>query len=233
MLDDLELAVALEVLRAWKVKCDDDALAGLIEPLNIGGLYHALSVAALGSYLGNCPDRPAPEFSLEDAKESDPKARRLSRILDQYAKALTAVERDLLARLWLFPREVKVELLGWIVQSGGKVAGAITGFSDRKLVNHLERLKGLGLVFRYMTDEQAVYSSHPFLRDFFRNLLETPPESVHESVRARLAPSLESRTPTLPSDPAILDQYELLIEQTLLAAGLPLALRQGIRYPPL
>ena len=47
--------------------------------------------------------------------------------------------------------------------------------------------------------------------------LGTKPESVHESVRAKLAPSLESRPKTKPSDPAILDQYELLIEQTLLA----------------
>jgi tetratricopeptide (TPR) repeat protein len=219
-LDDLERPVALEVLRAWGVKGDDAALARLVEPLNMGGLYHALSVAVLGSYLANFaggdPSR-APEFSLEDAKESDPKARRLSRILEQYAQALTAAERDLLARLALFPRGVKVELLGWIVQSGGEVAGALIGLADQQLVNQLERLRALGLVFRYMTDGQAVYSAHPFLRDFFRSLLGTKPESVHESVRARLAPSLEAWPSTNPSDPAILDQYELLIEQTLLA----------------
>jgi tetratricopeptide (TPR) repeat protein len=219
-LDDLERPVALEVLRAWGVKGDDAALTRLIEPLNMGGLYHALSVAVLGSYLGNFaggdPSR-APEFSLEDAKESDPKARRLSRILEQYTQALTAAERDLLARLALFPRGVKVELLAWIVQSGGGVAGALIGLADKQLVQHLERLRKLGLVFRYMTEGQAVYSAHPFLREFFRSLLGTKPESVHESVRARLAPSLEARPKTKPSDPAILDQYELLIEQTLLA----------------
>ena len=75
----------------------------------------------------------------------------------------------------------------------------------------------LGLVFRYETEGQIVYSAHPFLREFFRNLLGTKPESVHESVRAKLAPGLEARPETKPSDPAILDQYELLIEQTLLA----------------
>ena len=164
-LDDLERPVALEVLRAWGVKGDDDALARLIEPLDVDGFYRALSVAVLGSYLANFakgePSR-APEFSLEDAKESDPKARRLSRILEQYAKAL-------------------------------------------------------GLVFRYQTDRQVVYSAHPFLREFFRNLLGTKPESVHESVRARLAPSLEARPSTPPKESAILDQYELLIEETLLA----------------
>ena len=214
VLDDLELPVALEVLRAWGVKGDDAALERLIEPLNMGGLYHALSVAALGSYLGNFaggdPSR-APEFSSEDAKESDAKARRLSRILEQYAKALTPAERDLLARLSLFPRGVKVELLGWIVQSGRKGGRALIGLADQQLARHLERLKGLGLVFRYMKDGQAVYSAHPFLRESFRNFLGTEPKSVHESVRAKLAPSLEARPSTKPSDPAILDQYELLI----------------------
>jgi tetratricopeptide (TPR) repeat protein len=227
VLDDLERAVAFDLLRAWKVNGDDAALVRLLEPLNINGSYHALSVAVLGSYVGNFaagdPSK-APEFSLDDAQESDPKARRLSRILEQYAKALTPVERDLLARLSLFPRGVKVEFLGWIVQTGGEVAGALIGLADRQLVNHLERLKGLGLVFRYETERQAVYSAHPFLRMFFRDLLATKAESVHESVRARLAPSLEARPDTKPKDPAILDQYELLIEQTLLAGRVQEAL---------
>ena len=220
VLDDLERQVALDVLRAWKVKGDDAALTQVLEPLNIGGFYHALSVAVLGSYIGNFaggdPSR-APEFSLKDAEESDPKAGRLHRILEQYAEALTPVERDLLARLSLFPRGVKVEILGWIVQSGGEVAGALIGFKDQQLVSLLERLKALGLVFRYEADGQIVYSSHPFLREFFRNLLKAKPESVHESVRAKLAPSLEARPWMHPRDPVILDQYEMLIEQTLLA----------------
>jgi tetratricopeptide (TPR) repeat protein len=221
VLDDLELPAALEVLRAWGVKGGDATLTQMIGPLNMGGLYHALSMAALGSYIGNFAGgdpRGAPEFSPEDAQDSDPKARRLSRILEQYAKALTATERDLLARLSLFPRGVKVELLGWIARSGKKkVAGVLVGLSDHQLLKHLERLKSLGLVFRYETSRQAVYSAHPFLREFFRKLLGTRPESVHESVRAKLAPSLDARPSTSPSDPAILDQYELLIEQTLLA----------------
>ena len=216
LLDDLDLENALAVLRAWGLKGDDATLAGIIEPLNIQGTYHALSVAALGSYLGNFSG-PMPQFSLADAKESDPKASRLYRILDQYAKALTPTERDLLARLSLFPRGVKVELLGWIVQAGGKVAGALIGLSDQKLEMHLERLKKLGLVFAYGKDSGLVYSAHPFMRDFFRNLLAAPPEAVHESVRARLAPSLAARPREHSRDPAILDQYELLIEETLLA----------------
>ena len=220
VLDDLERSVALDVLRAWKVRGDDAELTKLIEPLDINGFCHALSVAVLGSYIGNFaegdPTR-APDFSLEDAKESDPKARKLNRILEQYVKALTLAERDLLARLSLFPRGVEVELLAWIVQSGGEVAGALIGLRGQQLVEHLERLQALGLVFRYKSTGRFVYSAHPFLRDFFRNLLGTKPESVHESIRAKLAPSLEVRPTVPPADPSILDQYEMLIEETLLA----------------
>ncbi|HXI39443.1 MAG TPA: DUF4062 domain-containing protein, partial [Bryobacteraceae bacterium] len=194
-LNDLERPVALDVLRAWGVKGDDDVLARLIEPMNVCGFYHALSVAVLGSYLANFaggnPDH-APQFSMDDAKDTDRKARRLSRILEQYAKALSAIERDLLARLALFPRGVKVELVGWIAQCGGEVAGALAGLTDNQLSKHLEKLRTIGLVFRYKTDQQVIYSAHPFLREFFRNLLGTKAEAVHESVRGRLAPS--SRT---------------------------------------
>jgi tetratricopeptide (TPR) repeat protein len=220
LLDDLERTAALDVLRAWKVKGDDAKLTRLIEPLNIGGSYHALSVAVLGSFIGNFgggdPAR-APQFALEDAQEADPKARKLQRILEEYARALTQSERDLLARVSLFPRGVKIEFLGWIVQAGGAVASALIGLSDAQLANELERLKQLGLVFRYETGSEVVYSAHPFLRDFFRTLLATKSEDVHESVRAKLALSLEARPEKAPSDAALLDRYELLIEQSLLA----------------
>jgi tetratricopeptide (TPR) repeat protein len=117
----------------------------------------------------------------------------------------------------LFPRGVKVELLGWIVQAGGEVAGALVGLVDCEVVRLLDRLKALGLVFRSETDRQSAYSAHPFLREFFRNLLGTKPESVHESVRSKLAPGLEAQPYNSPRNPAILDQYELLIEETFLA----------------
>jgi tetratricopeptide (TPR) repeat protein len=221
LLDDLEWAAALDVLRAWNVKGDDTRLTGLIEPLNIGGSYHALSVAVLGSFIGNFgggdPAR-APRFALDEAKEGDSKARKLQRILEEYARALTQSERDLLARLTLFPRGVKIQFLAWIVEAGGTVAGALMGLSDAQLANQLERLKQLGLVFRYETGSEVVYSAHPFLRDFFRTLLlATRAEDVHESVRAKLAPSLEARPEKAPSDSALLDQYEFLTEQSLLA----------------
>ena len=187
VLEDLEPVVALEVLRAWKVKGDDAVLARLLEPLAASGSYHALSVAVLGSYLANFtggePIR-APEFSLEEAKASDdPKARRLSRILEHYAQALAPEERELLARLSLFSRGVKAEFLGRIVRSSAGESRDPVGIPDQQLVQHLARLMAFGLVFRYQVDGQFVYSAHPFLRDFFRNLLGTKPESDRKAQR--------------------------------------------------
>src|ERR1043165_5021540 len=109
---------------------DDAALSRVLEPLSIRGFYHALSVAVLGSYIGNFAGGDpgqAPEFSLDDAQESDPKERKVGHILEQHTKAWTPVDPDLPARLSLFPRGVKVEFLGWIVQTGGEVAGALIG----------------------------------------------------------------------------------------------------------
>lgn len=223
MLDDLDIDSAVSVLRSWGVNGDKGALTRLLKPLNIRNTYHALAVTVLGSFIGNYLDGDpsrGPEFSLQDAGEDDPKARKLARILDHYAEALTQQERDLLARLAIFPRGVALELLGWIAQAGGAVAGTLIGLSDKKLALHLERLKKLGLVFRYEQDGRIVYTAHPFLREYFRNLLLTSAESVHESVRVRLAPSLDAKPGSNPQDSALLDRYELLIEETALAGNI-------------
>ena len=83
--------------------------------LDVNGVYHALSVVVLGSYIGNFAGE-APKFSLADAKESNPKAA-TPPYLEQYAKALNPVERDLLGRVSLFPRGVRLDIPGWIVQT--------------------------------------------------------------------------------------------------------------------
>ena len=115
------------------------ALAQAIEPLKVGGAYHALSVAVLGSCRRNFAGGTAVRVNLMDASDSDPRAARLFRILEQYAGVLTQVERDLLACLRLFPRGVRVEIPGWIVQAGDAVAGTLIGLADRELAGHREK----------------------------------------------------------------------------------------------
>jgi tetratricopeptide (TPR) repeat protein len=216
-LEDLEPQAARAVLRGWGVKGDDTTLEGLARRLH----SHALSVAVLGSYLGKLwggdPSK-APTFDRGEMAADDPKAARLSRILTSYAEKLPDAERDLLARLSTFPRGVTVELLGFLVEAGGQIAGALAACNQVRLLRLMERLRELGLVFRYDGKQGGTYTAHPFLRDYFCGLLGVArPQEIHESVRARLAPSLEARPTRPPTDPATLDRYEALIDHTRLA----------------
>src|SRR5262249_2657418 len=131
---------------------------------------------------------------------------------------LPNAERDLLARLSTFPRGVTVEFLSFLIDAGGQIAGALVGCNQVRLTRLLEQLRDLGMVFRYDTPQGATFSAHPFLRDYFRELLEvTKPEEIHETVRRRLASNLEERPWSRPTDPTMLDRYEALIEHTRLA----------------
>jgi hypothetical protein len=57
-------------------------------------------------------------------------------------------ERELLARLSVFPRGITVELLGMLVDAGGQVAGVLVN-ARPALARLLQRLVDRGLVFRY------------------------------------------------------------------------------------
>src|SRR5439155_10002106 len=164
-LDDLAPAAAWAVLRSWGVKGDDRTLDGLAAPLH----YHALSVAVLGSYLGKLwggDPTKAPTFDRGELAAADPKSARLNRILTHYAERLPNAERDLLARLSIFPRGVTVEFLGFVIEAGGQIAGALIGCHQVRLLTLLEQLRDLGLVFRYDTPQGATFTAHPFLRDY-------------------------------------------------------------------
>jgi hypothetical protein len=215
-LDHLDEAAARAVLAAWGVHGDDasrDALAA-----SVG--RHALSVAVLGSYLGTfCGGDPAHAGSLDLtalAKE-ERQADKLTRVLGSLAAALTDPERQLMARLSLFTRGIAVGMLGSITTAGGSVSGILLGAGEARLVDMLERLRRLGLVFGYVDGTDLTWTAHPFVRDHFRGLLDVPAEQVHEVVRQRLAPGLEARPSALPMDTETLDRYERLIEETRLA----------------
>jgi tetratricopeptide (TPR) repeat protein len=219
-LEDLHPLAARAVLRGWGVKGDDATLDGLAVPLH----YHALSVAVLGSYLGRLwggDATKAPTFDRDEQAASDPKADRLTRILTHYSKRLPQDQRDLLSRLSLFPGAVTVESLGFLVEAGGQVAGTLINYGPVRLSTVLEQLRDLGLVFRYDTPRGAGYSVHPFLREYFRDLLGASKQAeIHEAVRDHLEKGLDTRRGEHPTESAVLDSYETLIEHTRLA-GLP------------
>ncbi|MEA2238047.1 MAG: hypothetical protein QOC81_2771 [Thermoanaerobaculia bacterium] len=214
-LDDLSPAAAVAVLRGWGVVGEDDALRAAAAQLG----DHALSVAVLGSYLrsfANGRIEAAKEFDLDAVTGNDPRAAKLARVLAYYAQRLPEEERELLARLSVFPRGVTIDLLGVLIDAGGDVAGLLLNARPR-LVALLGSLGARGLIFQYQSDEAITWTAHPFLRERFRELLACPAEQVFDVVAQTLGAGLEKRPDTNPSDQATLDRFERLIEATRLA----------------
>jgi transcriptional regulator with XRE-family HTH domain/tetratricopeptide (TPR) repeat protein len=192
------------LLRAYGLRGDDAALSPLCA--RAGG--HALSVAMYGSYVGTfLGGEPAHAERLvpEQAQADDPVARRLSAVLDAYGSALDERERQLLARLSLFAGPAEIPLLA-----------ALSRQPPEAVLQALARLERYGLVAR----TPAGVTAHPFVREHFRALLDTPREA-HARLSEVLEQSLSGRPSARVSEPELLDRYELLLDQTL-RAGRPL-----------
>lgn len=173
----------------------------------------------IGSYLHSFANGSIEEvarFDLDAVTGEDPKAAKLARVLAFYADRLPPEERELLARLSVFPRGVTLDLLGTLVDAGGEVADLLVQAKPR-LVKLLKSLNARGLVFEYRSDTSVTWTAHPFLRERFRDLLGCPAEKVFEVVAQELGAGLEKRPTTKPRDPGVLDRYERLIEATRLA----------------
>jgi tetratricopeptide (TPR) repeat protein len=214
-LEDLPPEAAVAVLRGWGVTGDEAALRAAAAQVG----HHALSVAVIGSYLHSFAGGRIEEvksFDFDAVTGDDPKAAKLARVLAFYAQRLPPEERELLARLSVFPRGVSLELLAILVDAGGEVAGLLVKAKPR-LVRLLNSLKERGLVFEYRRETSVTWTAHPFLREKFRDLLGCSSERVFDVVAQSLGTGLEKRPETMPSDPSVLDRYERLIEATRLA----------------
>ena len=98
----------MAVLRGWDVAGDEGALRAAAAQVG----YHALSVAVLGSYLRSFAGgrvEAVKDFDLDAVTGDDPRAAKLARVLAFYADRLPVEERELLARLSVFPRGVTLE----------------------------------------------------------------------------------------------------------------------------
>ncbi len=225
LLDDLDAPAARAVLGKWGVRGDAAALDALTDQVH----QHALTVDVLGSYLGTfCDGNPeaAPTFDVSEQGVEDPKAARLALVLESYATKLLKEERDLLTRLSALSGGVPADFLVYMVNSGGSVAGSLAGLSRPRLLQLLERLRKLGLVFRYEAGRGTTFSAHPFLREFFKKLLgPVKPAALHEAIRFRLAQSVEVNPAKRPTDTALLDRYELLVDHTCRAGKVKDAFR--------
>ncbi|WP_437728932.1 helix-turn-helix domain-containing protein [Sorangium sp. So ce861] len=210
---------AASLLRRWGIRGDGEALRALFE--QTGG--HALSVAVVGSYVGAFLGGDAARLSaagaahLAEAERDDVLARRLSSVLSAYARALPPGERDLLARLSVFPGGAGEAALLQLIRAGGDIAGAMAGWGAAELARGLARLERLGLVFAARQGELC-YSTHPFVRQHFKSLLGVPPDRIHAAGSAAPPPRLDEAPRRAPRERRAVDAYEAILAE-LLGAG--------------
>ena len=208
-LDALSRDEGAELLHRWGIDGGARDLAPLAD--RVGG--HALSVAMMGSYagafLGGDPAR-ARAIDLEPAALDDAEARRLLSVLSAYARALPDAERDLVARLSLFPSGATLDALGAIAAAGGVVGGATSALDRPALERALARLERLGLVFAARRGER--WATHPFLAEYFQSILGVPAGEVHAVTRDALAARLDVHRFGVTAD--LLDAYEELCAHT-------------------
>ena len=209
-LGDLSVQEGHTLLARWGLAGDD--LQRFVT--RVGG--HALSIAMLGSYAGflGGDARHLDVLDLErldSLARDDVQARRLLAVLSAYARALAPAERDVLARLALFPGGADVELLTRLAGEPA-VAGALAGHDEPALTAVVARLARLGLV---APAGPRRFAAHPFVAEYFRSQLAAPGRTaIHELERRHLVASLDRHTAG-PHD--LLDTYESLLVHTLRA----------------
>lgn len=212
-LGPLATSDAEKLLRAWGASGDAETMAQVIAAS--GG--HALSLAVTGSYVGaflGGDPRPLDPADLAEAARDDPLARRLSRVLAAYARALSDAERDLLARLSVLSAGADESALHALTRGAPRVAAALAGLSVTDLRRALARLERLGLVFRAGTDPPR-WSSHPFVRDHFRSLLGVAPSAVQAALHPPPEGTLIFAPRQKPSGHDKLDAFEDLLKQLI------------------
>ncbi len=205
---------AAALLARHGAHADARAVALLLE--RTGGHPLSLDVTAsfTGRFLEGDPSR-LDALDLDAAAHDDPLARRLARVLGEYAERLPPIERDLLARLASFPRGATVDTLAGLA-AHPTLAGALAGARRADLLVHLARLADAGLAFAQA--ERARYSAHPFVRDVFKGRVAS--DALHAHARDALRATLARRPGGAPIDDAALELLAELAEHTR-EAGAP------------
>ncbi len=197
----------LELLRRFGVRASDAQAVLALE--RYGG--HALSIATLASYVVGFHEGEldaAGTLDLGDAAADDPLAYRLGRLLDAYAAAMSEAQRDLLARVAVFPSGTDVETLLELAAQGGALAGQMPD-DRRTLIRALGRLESMGLLYR-SREATSTYAAHPFVAGSFRERLGAAAPAIHGAQRRRLLARLAERPTTEPRAGQLVLLEELL-----------------------
>jgi transcriptional regulator with XRE-family HTH domain len=213
-LEPLTRAEAATLLEAWGLVGGKAELERAAE--GFGG--HALSLALAGSYGGAFLDgdlAALPDLDLELAAADERLAARLATLLDDLARQLTPLERDLMARLSAFPHGASLACLVELASAAQPLAGALEGCEQQELQAALVRLERLGLCFPGVESPEpgqdrgrARFQAHPFVRDRFARALGNEAPALHAQEAARVAAQLSERPGALPHAGGELDRLE-------------------------
>lgn len=206
MLGPLGVDEGVALLRGAGVRASGAALQGAV----VEHGAHALSLTVLAAARpGATLLRAGVGDDLDELRRDDPQARRLARLLAQVNERLDPIDRDLLARVAVFPRGASVDLLTSLAAQGGALAGALAGLTAHRISRRLDRLAARGVVFAQRAGER--YSAHPFVRDALRE--HGPARDVHAFARAQTLARLDARPGVRGAER--LDDLAALIEHTL------------------
>ena len=222
-LEDLDTLAARQVLRKRGVKGTNAEIDDIARSVHA----HALTLDVLGIFLhrfGDDNPKSAADFAFHAVKNNH-KGAKLLKVLNTYAEKLPTPERDVLSRISIFPRGVTAETLVMLSKQTGDLSGSLSGLPRNEIIDILYRLEETGLIFKFKDRLNQYYTAHPFLRDFFRGLLDgSVPQRVHEEVRKSMLITLEGRPGDLPRKLEELDFYERFFEVTQSANQSALAL---------
>ncbi len=205
-LGSLAVDDGVALLRGAGVRASASVLQGAV----VEHGAHALSLTVLAAARpGATLLRAGAGDDLDELRREDPQARRLARLLARVSEGLDPIDRDLLARVAVFPRGASVDVLASLAAQGGALAGALAVLSAHRLTRRLDRLADRGVVFAQRAGER--YTAHPFVRDALRE--QGPARDVHTFARAQTLARLDARPGVRGAER--LDDLASLIEHTV------------------
>jgi nucleoside phosphorylase/tetratricopeptide (TPR) repeat protein len=197
-LDQLSPQAGAQILRALKVKGDDDELEEATREFN----GHAFSLTLLGSYLdevlhGDIRRRKEIENLFDDTRHGD----KAQKMIAAYEKWLgEGVEMAVLRLLGLFDRPADAESIA-ALRAAPAIPGlteALQNLKDRQWQQALAKLRRIKLLGATSINEPDILDAHPLMREHFKQQLKRERPDAWREANNRLYEHLKRTAKELP-----------------------------------
>ncbi|HKS39133.1 MAG TPA: hypothetical protein VJX74_00860, partial [Blastocatellia bacterium] len=193
-LDQLSPQAGAQLLRAQKVKGDDDELEQA--STEYGG--HALALTLLGSYLADvCAGDIRRRNEIENLEEDERHGRHAERVMQAYEKWLgEGVELSVLRLLGLFDRPAEIASI-MALRAAPTIPGlteALQNLKEQKWQQALAKLRRIKL----LANEPDTLDAHPLVREHFKQQLKRERPDTWREANNRLYEHLAGTTKEFP-----------------------------------